>query len=165
MAHDDIRKLTALFRKLGAREPESWASSQINDGIDQLARFVFLREAWQRVVPPEDVGWIDDVIASSRARPNDPGSGAGPALTRMLAAGVQREDIHEVVRVMQWEVLAGLCYLLEDPGTLEPEVQDLMWRLVRTDEDDEVVGEISGLHESVLETDPSGREMRPRTPG
>jgi len=38
-------QLTALFQKLGARHPEGWARSQIKEGIPQLARFLFLRQA------------------------------------------------------------------------------------------------------------------------
>jgi hypothetical protein len=142
--------------------PEGWARSQIEEGIDQLARYVFLRQAWKSVVPPEDAGWIDAQIASAKARPSDPGAGAGPALQRLLAAQADRNDIHEVVRVMQWELLFSLCYLLEDPGELEPEIADMSWRLMRTRDDGACVGPISGLHESVLETEPAGREMRPQ---
>jgi hypothetical protein len=154
-------KLTALFRKLGAPDPEERARSQIDDGIDQLSRYVFLRQAWKRVVPPGDASWIDAQIASAKARPLDPGAGAGPALQRLLAAEVDRKDIHEVVRVMQWELLLSLCYLLEDPGELEPEIADMSWRLIRINDDGAYIGPISGLHESVLETEPAGREMRP----
>ena len=134
----------------------------MNEGIDQLARYVFLREAWKRVVPPEDASWIDARIASSKKRPEQPGAGAGHALQRMLAAGADHQDIHEVVRVMRWELLFSLCYLREDPGQLEPEISDMSWRLMRTNDDGECLGPIGGPHESVLETDPTGREMRPQ---
>jgi hypothetical protein len=60
---------------------------------------------------------------------------------------------------MQWELLSSLCYLFEDPGELEPELGALRWRLVQVDDNGEVVAPIDMLHESVLETDPSGREM------
>ena len=52
-------ELTAVFRKLGARDPESWAGSQIREGINQLARFVFLRKAWSLIVKEDDASWID----------------------------------------------------------------------------------------------------------
>ena len=65
---------------------------------------------------------------------------------------------------MQYELLFSLCYLLEDLGTLEPEVAELSWRLVRTNPAGDVIGTVDGLHESVLSLDPSGREMRPRRP-
>lgn len=156
-----LEELTTLFRKLGARDPDAWARSQLDEGIDQLARFVFLREAWRSVVAPGDVGWIDRTIVNTKRRPDDPCAGIGPALERLLASGADRKDLHEVVRVMQYEVLFSLCYLLGDSGQLEPELADLSWQLMRTDEDGESIGPIDGLHESVLELDPSGREMRP----
>jgi hypothetical protein len=159
--NDDIETLTEVFRRLGAQDPESWARSQVEEGINQLARFVFLRGAWSSVVPPEDTSWIHRVVESSKKRPDAPGSQAGPALERMLELGVARTDIHDLVRTMQWEVLFAFCYLLEDPGDLGEEVGDLNWRLHEVGEDGEVRGAIEGLHESVLETDPAGNEMRP----
>jgi hypothetical protein len=159
-----LEELTTLFRKLGAPNPDGWARSQHNEGIDQLARFVFLREAWRSVVAPGDVSWIDRTIENAKQRPGDPCADIGPALERLLKSGADRNDILEVVRVMQYELLFSLCYLLEDPGQLEPEVADLSWRLMRTNKDGEAIGTIDGLHESVLELDPSGREMRPQKP-
>jgi hypothetical protein len=155
-----LEALTELFRKLGARNPEGWARSQHNEGIDQLARFVFLRQAWKAVVSPDDVSWIDRTIESVKRRPSEPGAGIGPALEHLLAAGADREDIHEIVRVMQFELLFSLCYLIDDPGDLEPELADLSRRLVRTNEQGKTIGTIGSLHESVLETEPTGHEMR-----
>ena len=43
------QELTELFRKLGAPHPEGWAHSQITEGILQLPRYLFLREAWRRI--------------------------------------------------------------------------------------------------------------------
>jgi len=51
-------ELTNLFAHLGAREPAAWARSQINENIPQLARFLFLRQAWKLVVPEKDRTWI-----------------------------------------------------------------------------------------------------------
>jgi hypothetical protein len=62
---------------------------------------------------------------------------------------------------MQWQLLFRLCYLLDDPGDVEDEVRDVTWRLFQVDENNKPVAIIGGLHESVLETEPSGREMRP----
>jgi hypothetical protein len=42
-----LSDLTALFRKLGAPDPGQWARPQRDEGIDQVARFVFLRQAWK----------------------------------------------------------------------------------------------------------------------
>ncbi|MEW5927729.1 MAG: hypothetical protein AB1941_09595 [Gemmatimonadota bacterium] len=154
--------LTKLFAKLGAPNPESWAESQIEEGIPQLARFLFLRQAWREVLPDGDTSWIDSWIEESRRSPDAPYAGVGAALARLRASGADDQDLTELVRGMQAQLLFALCYQLEDPGELEPEVQDVLWALVQVNQDGEVLGHISGLHESVLETDPTGREMRPR---
>src|SRR3954469_21190541 len=46
----EIKKWTIYFRAFGAEDPESWARSQVEEGIPQYARFVFLWQAWRNVV-------------------------------------------------------------------------------------------------------------------
>jgi hypothetical protein len=57
--------------------------------------------------------------------------------------------------------LFGLCQLLEDPGEVEPEAADVAWSLFQVNDEGTPLAAINGLHESVLETDPTGREMKP----
>lgn len=158
----NLKELTDLFGKLGAPEPERWASSQVDEGINQLGRFLFLRQAWKRVVSEDDHSWIQNQIDMSSGQPGGPCTGIGPALQNLLEQGASKQDITDVVRVMQYELLFGLCYLLDDPCLEEQEVQDVSWVLIQFNESGEAVGEIAGLHESVLGMDPTGREMRPR---
>jgi hypothetical protein len=165
---EELRRLTEHFRAMGAREPESWAKSQLDEGIPQYVRFVFLRQAWKNIIGDGATSWIDPLIQQAEQRPRDPGAGAGPALNRMLAAGASRQDIAEVVRVMQWQVLAAFAYQLADPGVVEypsEELPQVSWALFEVNEDGEPLHPIDGLHESVLDTDPSGREMRPKGVG
>ena len=165
MAADEIN-LTEVFRALGARDPEQWAGSQLREGIPQLHRFLFLRQAWASVVDENDDSWIDRVIEAARKGPDAPFSGQGHAIERMLELGVERSDIIDLVRNSQAQMIFDLCYLLEDPS-FDAEVEDctgaLGWVLVTTNDEFEPTSEtIGGLHESVLDTDPTGREMRPR---
>ena len=161
----DVDELTRIFQHLGAEDPEGWAKSQIDQGIPQLHRFLFLKKAWALVVDEEDDSWIDRVIEAWRRLPEEPYSGQGRALDRMLALGVERSDIVELVRTAQAELIFGLCYQLEDPDISDEEEEHLDtfgWALVATEGDDEPTSQvINGLHESVLEMDPTGREMRP----
>lgn len=160
---ENQKELTELFKALGAEDPESWADSQTTEGINQLHRFLFLRQAWQRVVSENDDAWIDEEIAYYKRFPVQPFAGIGKALKRMEAKGVEREDIVDLVRGMQVRLLADFCYLLDDPSLDEAGVEDLGWALVEANDDCEPGGTvIGGLHESVLSTDPTGREMRPR---
>lgn len=158
----ELQDLNDLFRKLGASEPDAWAASQIEEGINQLGRFLFLREAWRRVIPEDDHSWIESEIGESALNFGKPCSGTGKALDRLLATGADKQDISDVVRGMQYDLLFSLCYLLDGPEDLEPDVANISWALVEIDEDGEPGASIAGLHESVLEMDPTGREMRPR---
>lgn len=158
------KKLTALFQKLGARRPEAWAESQLDEDIPQLARFLFLRQAWRSVVDESDSSWIANAIASAESKPQAPYAGVGHALRQLRGRGATDAELTDLVRGMQAELLFQLCYLLEDPGDVEPDVADVAWCLVQVDDDGNVLANIEGLHASVLETDPTGREMRPRPP-
>lgn len=151
------------FRAWGVKNPEDWARSQVLHGIDQYARLVFLRGAWQCVVKAGDTSWIDAYIGAAERDPDGPGAGAGHALKRLCSAGASREDLAELVRVMQFEVLFGFAYLLSDAeAPAYPQgAPHIDWRLFRLDEDGKPVSGIDSLHESVLETDPTGNEMRP----
>jgi hypothetical protein len=166
MADDpDLAELTRRFETLGAPHPAGWAASQLQEGIPQLARYLFLRQAWRLIVPDEDHSWIAAEIAAAGKNPGAPYAGVGNALARLTAGGATEQDLTDLVRGKQAELLFALCYLLEDPDIEEPEGRDVLWALVQVSEEGDVLGPIPGLHESVLETDPTGREMRPRPRG
>jgi hypothetical protein len=162
---EDIRKLAVHFKALGAVDPEGWARSQIQEGIPQHARFVFVRQMWQSVVREGETEWIDSEITAAERRPRDPGSSAGPILKRMLALGVTREDISEFTRVMQWQTLAGIAYSIDDSGGVaypSESTPTVHWALCEVTEEGDVLHSIDAIHESVLDVEPSGREMRPK---
>ena len=134
----------------------------------QLLRFLFLRGAWSYVVS-ESGDWIAERRARAR-KPDEPLGGVASALERMLAKGISVEDLTEVVRGLQYEVLFGICYLLDDPHRatlgLERELDavgcDPLWSLCELDPSFRPVRLIGALHESALHSDPTHREMRPR---
>lgn len=157
-------ELAKLFAELGANAPELWARSQIQEGIPQLLRFLFLKNAWNAVPAEGSHAWIDEEIGSSKARPKAPYAGLGQALARCRALGVADEDLTDIARCLQAQMIFSMGYLLEDgPGEPNAELQDVCWGLFQIDENGLPIGrQISGLHESVLELDPTGREMRPK---
>lgn len=156
-----IALLTKRFAAFGARDAESWARSQVKEGIPQLHRYLFLRQAWRAIIA-DDPRWLDGARSARPRDPTAPGAALSPALGRILAAGARPEDVTTVVRCMQWELLHQFCYLLDDP-MLEPEARDVAWALFAIDpESGAPIASVGGLHESVLETEPGGTEMRPR---
>jgi hypothetical protein len=163
VSNENEKQLADLFKRLGADDPEGWAASQIREGIPQLHRFLFLRQAWRMVVS-EDSGpaWIDNHVAAAERAPEAPFAGAGLALKALRARGATDAELSGLVRAMQAELLSGLCYLLEDPRFEDQEVENVAWGLFATNDEEDPTEPVFGLHESVLETDPTGREVRPR---
>ena len=86
----------------------------------------------------------------------------GAALNRAVAAGLSRQDLSQIARGAQAEFLCQLSYMLEDNGLTEPELEGIGWGLFQTDEEGNALAPIYSLHESVLDVDPTGREMRPK---
>ena len=159
-----MSNLVELFRILGVTDPEGYASSQEAEGIPHLARLLFLRQAWKAIVSEDSDGWIDAAIEDARQCPSEPYAGVGIALDRLRQCGAADRDLTDVVRGMQAELLFSICSLLDDPGDVEEGLEDIEWAFVQV-EAGQVKAVIRGLHESVLETDPTGREMRPRGRG
>ncbi|MDM4771903.1 hypothetical protein [Solimonas sp. SE-A11] len=115
----DQVELTERLRRLGCPDPEGWARSQMEEGIPQLARYVFLRQAWKRILGENDHGWIENVLQNLQRSPDAPYAGQGHALKRLRELGARDEDLTDLVRGAQAELLFDFCYLLEDPGELE----------------------------------------------
>jgi hypothetical protein len=156
----DLESLTEVFRAYGADDPGSWAQSQIEEGIPQLALFSFVKSLWAGVVAEDDTSWIDEEIRWSTERPDSPCAPAGIAITEMLARGVSRDTIIDLVRVAQYEVLHHACVIID--GARIEDVPTHNWLLFQTDDDENPTEGLSGVHEILLGLDPTGREMRRR---
>lgn len=154
-------ELTSILGDLGVPDPESWADSEISRGIPQLARFLFLKGCWDLIVSDGDTSWIDSSIKRTSPSSNEPYAGSAHALRRLMACGVSKDDINEVVRCAQAELLFGICYQMDDSSSVDGNDDYAEWALMLLDDDENPIKSIGGLHESVLHTDPSGREMRP----
>lgn len=147
-----LEQLTNLFTSLGAPDPKSWAVSQVEEGIPQLGRFLFLRQAWKQVINPADNSWMHELAAVGASGTEEAESAA---LNRILGAGAAPEDVTTLVRAMQWRLLFAFCYLLDDPREIEDEVAKVGWALFHTNAEGEPTIRLAGLHEAVMETDPS----------
>lgn len=80
---------------------------------------------WQSVINPlRDPQWMQNVIANCRRSPQDT-FGAGPALERLLAAGVSPQDLCMVSRLTAYEAVFGTLYALGDPGVEDGDVSGL----------------------------------------
>jgi hypothetical protein len=160
MNDDELTKLTEVFRAAGADDPESWARSQLEEGIPQLPLFSFCKSLWQVVKDEKDATWIEREIATSTRFPNDPGAQIGPALAEMKAKGVSTKAIIDLARVLQYEALYHACSILDH--SRKEDVPTHHWRLYVEDENRAPQRPLHGVHEVLLSLDPTGREMRPQ---
>ena len=165
MANDNLRKndlegLTEIFKKAGAINPEMCASSQFEEGINQLGRFSFLKAITSEWLKEDDVNWVDNQIEFNYTRPGDPCSQLPMALKEMLDKNVSRETIIDLIRVIQFNTLYHVCSIIDK--TFETDTPITNWSLFELDENDNPKDILNGLHESLLEFDPSGKEMNPR---
>ncbi len=147
----------------GDPNPDDWSAHALRS---------FLATAWSLVVDEDShtngyPSWID-----RRGHQQDgvPAAERTDALDRILACGVDPDDLTDVVREMQHKVLTGLCQLIDDPGLLDlgldeewSEPTDYRWELVAV----RTTGPtgrspIHGLHSALDELDPSGRHGETR---
>ena len=160
MSEDSIEQLTKHFATMGAHDPEGWARSQVQEGIPQWARFVFLRQLGLGLVKQGDATWIDQRLAAEAKYRHIPDK-IGPAVARMRAVGVSSQDLTEVVRAMQAELLFHFCSVVDDCGSVDYPNSDMPrveWALAQTNEEGEAVGVIDALHESISEVISDGHE-------
>lgn len=156
-------ELARLFESLGARSASQWVKYVLEDPEPQLARYFFLKQAWERLISEEDTRWIEESVARSKKDPKAPYAGMGAALERLLASGAEPEDLTEIARCLQAQALFDVCYLMDGRAHAQPGLENINWSLFRVNDEGQPYGPpIAGLYESILDTEPSGREMRPK---
>ncbi|MFC3715958.1 hypothetical protein ACFONC_07335 [Luteimonas soli] len=105
-----------------------------------------LEHLWRHVINVNlDQASLQDEIARSKRKPDAPFADTGPALERLLAAGVSPSDICLIRRESAYAAAFATLYALGDPGV----------------DDDNVFM----LFEELLTADPSGMEGRPGSAG
>jgi hypothetical protein len=155
-------ELTSLFQRFGAKDPELWAASQVDEGIPQLARFLFMKAVWEHVPQEGDSSWIDREVAGSKQHPEEPFAGLGAALALCRDKGVPDAALTELARCLQAQMIHTVGYVIDGPA-YSYTVEGMNWSLFQVDKDGKPFGEpVAGLYESVLDFDPTGRELRPR---
>ena len=149
------KKLASIFRRLGADDPESWAESEVEEGIPQLGLFVFLKQAWQNIIDesrPDE--WFDKVAEYGKDDPDSHWGQLSRAIDVVLASGVTREQLATLVQLLQYDMLNTMCFQLDDGGyESDINVQDgeewppVRWSLQLVDDDGNVKDSLDGLHE------------------
>lgn len=142
----DPNILADALDELGPPNPEDLARTEIESGDPILAYHLFLKRAWELVVP-RNASWME---AEADGSDDD----VSVALRSLLDCGASPKSLTNLVRNMQQRLLHRLCYLIDDPGVEVEAFEDRGWGLFETDDDGEPVAQISGLNESVIAMDP-----------
>lgn len=161
-----LHELTQAFRLLGADDPSSWAVSEFEDGIPQLAMYVFLKRARAFFGPERTDRWLQ-----SLAHGNAPEhSAAKLALQRLTGCGALRDDLREVVIAFGRDMLMEWCCLLDNISArhfenehLNKAVAEVNWRLYVVDADCNPTTPMDGLHELVADVDDPIDSVREET--
>lgn len=141
---DPLAVLTQRMAELGARDPGSWARSEIQRDIAQQARYLALRCTWAKALTP----WRD----SSTFR-------RVPELARLLDQGADPDLVAAAVRVVVMEAVGDVIMVIDEG--YDPDAPDDApgWVLAETDGEGNPTGrDVGGLHESLLQLDPSGTQ-------
>jgi len=152
---EKLAALTEKFRQLNLAwifsDPEKAAREELETGEPTLATYSFLKWLTDATVRPQDFAWMDQAIEN-----NEPV--LGPALKRLLDAGMDRNDLNTVVRVMQYRICDHLCFMLDQMAYEQyVPVQDFGVYHVGGGEspvDDKPIARLNALHEQIGAWDP-----------
>ena len=143
----DDEALAALTRRmadLGARDPAVWARSEIEEGIAQQARYLVLRSIWAKAL----MRWRD--VETVRRIPQ---------LARLLDRGADLDTLAAAMRIVVMEAVGDVIMVIDESCDLDAPEDAPCWTLAEMDSQGAFTGrEIGGLHESLLELDPTGTE-------
>ena len=150
----------AIFKQLGAKDPKAWAEEETVEDHPVLVRFLFLKALWGNVVGDDD-SWMHEWA--------DPKHPIPAAIQRMLAKGIDPNDLTDVVREMQIDVLFNACVSLSDSAHGIEDLQNKIpetidWCLAEHDVAKGKAMRIASddLHSDFYDFDPTGRRGEPR---
>lgn len=146
-----LRDLTSAFEELGVKDAESWARSEVEVGLPQLATCLFLALANAPIDRLSEPRALRQLLEGVAQKP------VVEALGRLLSTS-SAEDVLQVLRWSLRAYLNELCFLLDDTAAMrfprEPKnhlLTETSWGLFRTNETGQPVAQMGGLHEVVFE--------------
>jgi hypothetical protein len=137
-------ELTRRMTELGAPDPSAWARSEIDEGIPQQTRYLFLRSIWPEI--------IDRYASEDNVREI-------PAAARLLEDGASLADLATALRAVAYAAAFEVINRVDDGYDHYAPSGSPGWNLIEVDADYRPTGrDIRALHEDLLDLDPSGRE-------
>jgi hypothetical protein len=123
---------------------------------------IFARSVWLQLPDEEDTRWVRRMAEMPRSE--QPCGDEGALIKRMLDCGLTEYEIARFAKLACYDAAFSLTYMLGDPGAgIEGmKVDRVEWRLFQTSSAGEAREQMYGMHEFLLQLDPSGRDMRPK---
>lgn len=136
------QNLVNLFRQIDVDEPDSWASSELNErDISQVSRATILRNVADLIVRQSE---IDMIKRAAEASPH-----GIAALKKLEADDVDWGQVAEICR----QVLSSFTWqyfrMVDGIDEMPVNPANLFWQLNSFDESGRQVGSADGLYESI----------------
>lgn len=136
---ETLHRATEMASRLaaaGCDEPEGWISSEISEGIPQLARFALLKSIWENSLLPaiEAQFWLNGESKDRLSK-----------IDQVLNAQEKKELFTDIAKSLCFGILNVL-----DEGVYREELPG--WCVMEIDTNDEPTKRsVGGLHESIFE--------------
>ncbi|WP_337085141.1 hypothetical protein [Elizabethkingia anophelis] len=137
---EEFENLVIKLEKAGARNPLSWASSEVTEKIPQFGRFLVLKSFLDIAKSTEDnLTMAEDFDEEMEDKLEE------------IKEKVGEEKLFDFLKSYSKGMIYNIIELL-DEGNREAERDKISWTLMKTDENFEPTGQIiQGLHEDFLE--------------
>ena len=137
---DEFESLVIRLENAGAKNPLSWASSEVTEKIPQFGRFLVLKTLFDIAKSIEDnISIAEDFDEDINDKFDE------------IKENVGQEKLFDFLTSYSKGIIYNLIELL-DEGNREFDRDKISWTLMKTDENFEPTGQIiQGLHEDFLE--------------
>ncbi|KPH14721.1 hypothetical protein [Chryseobacterium sp. ERMR1:04] len=137
---EEYESLVMRLGNAGAKNPSSWASSEVTEGLPQFARFLVLKSLFDIAKSTDDnIAMAADFDDELDEKYNTIKDAVGEEKLLSFLSAYSKGIIYNVIGLL-------------DEGNQESDRDKISWTLMKTDENFESTGQIiQGLHEDFLE--------------
>lgn len=137
---EEFESLVIRLENAGAKNPLSWANSEVNEKIPQFGRFLVLKSLFEITKSTEDnISMATDFDDDFEDKFEE------------IKEQIGQEKLIDFLKSYSKGIIYNLIELL-DEGNREVDRDKISWTLMKTDENFEPTGQIiQGLHEDFLE--------------
>lgn len=137
---EEYESLVMRLGNAGAKNPSSWASSEVTEGLPQFARFLILKSLFDIAKSTDDnIAMAADFDDELDEKYNTIKNAVGEEKLLSFLTAYSKGIIYNVIGLL-------------DEGNQESDRDKISWTLMKTDENFESTGQIiQGLHEDFLE--------------